>query len=293
MENQQPVKDNLKLKILNRIECDALCPKSRLLFQSRECVVWGLWLLTVVVGAVAVSVSFFVLLHHTYSLYEVTHRTFWSFFIETLPFLWLSVFLAMVIFAVYNLRHTKHGYRYPLWQILGSSLVLSLVGGVFLHLLGAGFVLDKQIGSLTRYYESEAKREQKIWQQPREGRLLGQKEITRGGDNNSHILTFTDQESVLWLTNISELDYEEVLLLESGHQVRLLGEVITISPPYFHACAVLPWLHDSVASKLELNNLRKRLISKSNRYLSSSADVNLSASLCVKKFNQLQFKSSL
>jgi hypothetical protein len=285
----QPTNDLVKTKVLERIECGSICPRSRFFFKSRECVLWSLWLLTVLLGAIAVAVSFFVLLHHTYSLYEVTHGSFWSFFIETLPLLWLFLFIVMVIFAVYNLRHTKNGYRYPLWQIFGSSLVLSLAGGALLHLAGAGFILDKHIGLMTDYYESQEKREQKIWQQPEQGRLLGR--LQAGGSEAGPLTrTFIDHESVIWSTNITELDNEEILLLDSGVMVRLLGEVTNLTPPQFHVCAVLPWLHETGATRLELKNLRERIISKSHRYSNREQGEFLTDSPCSQKFNQLQLK---
>jgi len=289
MDIQPPTNDDLKTKILNRIESGAICPKSRLSFQGWECVLWCLWLFTIVIGALAVAISFFVMLQHTYSIYEVTYSSSLVFFIETLPFLWFSVFLVMVIFAVYNLSHTKNGYRYPLWQIFGSSMILSLAGGSLLHLAGTGFILDKQMGLFTEYYESQEKRAQKIWQQPEQGRLLGRLHAT-GTEDGRLTATFVDHDSVVWFTNISELDSEEILLLGSGLKVRLFGEVINTDSSNFHACAALPWLHETVATRSDLNNIRQLIISKSNHYLSLPDGKTIIDSPCTRKFSQLRFE---
>ena len=289
MDNLPPTNPDLKTKILEKIESKAICPRPRLLFKGQEFLLWSLWFFTVIIGALAVAVSFFVIFQHTYALYEVTHSSFWEFFVETLPFLWFLVFAVMVIFAIYNLRHTKNGYRYPLWQIFGSSLVLSLAGGGLLHLAGTGFILDKQMGKLTNYYESQEKREQKIWQQPEQGRLLGQLHATEIKDGNLAV-TFADFDSVIWLTNINELDNEEVLLLQSGLKVRLLGEVINVAPPEFYVCAVLPWLHETEATKLEMMNSRQRLASKSRRYSETFADKSVDSGPCARKMHQFRIE---
>lgn len=289
MDNQPPTNNDLKTKILQRIECGDICLKSRLSFKSREWILWSLWLFTVVVGALAVAVSFFVLLQQTYSLYEVTHSSFERFFIETLPLFWISVFFLMVIFAVYNLNHTKNGYRYPLWQIFGSSLVLSLVGGVLLHLAGTGFILDKQIGLLTAYYESQEKREQKLWQQPGQGRLHGHY-ISSNQSESKFLVNFQDYESVIWQLNIDELDGEEVSLLHSGSRVKLWGEVTNIEPPHFYTCAVLPVLHEETTTRAALVKLRQKIINKGQRYTSIHGEIALTESPCAQKFSQLQLK---
>jgi hypothetical protein len=91
--------------------------------------VWFLWFFSVLFGALAVAVTLYVLMNHQYALYEATHNNLFTFIIEVLPFLWLFIFGLMTLVAIYNLRHTSRGYRYPVSVILASSLLLSLAGG--------------------------------------------------------------------------------------------------------------------------------------------------------------------
>ena len=69
---------------MSRIGCGEVSPRSRRFFQTRECAVWVLWLISVVVGALAVAVTFFVLNHRQYALYEATHENFFTFMVEVL-----------------------------------------------------------------------------------------------------------------------------------------------------------------------------------------------------------------
>src|SRR6056297_1803607 len=125
--------NNLKNALFEKIETDNVRPHSRMFFKGRECVIWLLWLISVLVGALAVAISVFVVTHRQYALYEATHDNFLTFMVEVLPYVWIIVFGAMALFAVYNLRHTKRGYRYPVSYILASSVVLSFAIGSALH----------------------------------------------------------------------------------------------------------------------------------------------------------------
>lgn len=269
MEPRQSNQD-LKSQILNRIESDSLCPRSRLAYNSRECAVWGLWFLTVLIGAIAVAISLFVIMQRQYSFYEATHETFLSFVFEFIPYLWFTIFSLMVLLAVYNLRHTKTGYRYPLGQIFASSIVLSLAGGALLHLAGVGFSLDKQIGLLADNYQSQEKIEMRLWQQPNEGRLVGVL-VSPTNQIPSNSVLFEDIEGVRFETSIEELQEADIDLLVGGGRVRVLGQIQSTEPPHFHACAVFPWVYEHEYSVSELspmlNNMRQRVSRQKNKFL--------------------------
>jgi lipopolysaccharide export system permease protein len=48
--------------------------------------------------------------------------SFFAFAIEVLPYLWISIFIIMILFAVFNLRHTKTGYRFSLERISNNEI---------------------------------------------------------------------------------------------------------------------------------------------------------------------------
>ena len=250
-----PGRKDLKSQILTRIEKESVCPRSRLFFGSIECGVWALWGLTVLFGALSVAVTLFVVTFRQYSLYEATHASFLAFAIDVLPYLWIAVFAAMVLFAVYNLRHTKNGYRYPLWKIVVSSLVLSLAGGAFLHLAGVGFSFDKQMGVFSKDYQSQEKQELKLWQNPAEGRLVGAF-LSAADGVPQPLFIFEDVAGVRWDTDVSELHSMDTYLLHTGKRVRVLGLLEEVNPPTFHACAVFPWAYEHEYSRKELRDMK-------------------------------------
>jgi hypothetical protein len=246
-EQRLPIKES----VLNRIKTEGVCPRPRLWFQTRECFVWLLWLISVVLGALAVAVSLFVLVYNHTALFEVTHDSWWFFMIGALPYLWLVILASMLALAVFDLRHSRRGYRYPLWQIVGSSLLASFGLGFIMHAVGTGYYVDHVLGQRLAFYESQQKFETNLWQKPSEGRLVGHlsqlvpEELSVGFGE----LRFNDIDGSIWIVmadELSELDFETLI---SGRKVNMFGFVDDTALLLFHACGVIPVTYSRTGRK--------------------------------------------
>ena len=260
----QPNKGSCRESVMSRIECEHILPRSKIFFQSREFAVWALWICSVVIGSLAMAVTTFVLTHHEYALYEATHENFSTFLIGALPYLWILTFGVMAFVAVYNLRHTKRGYRYPLWQIFLSSLILSVAGGAVLHAFGMGYVVDHELGRQMPMYESEEKMEMSLWQNPQDGRLIGR--VTKQIMPPATMVVFTDVAGVEWMLDVTDLSVEEQALLQREEHVKLIGEVSSTADQIFHSCGAFPWQLDKPMSREDFQATRKAFEMKIRGY---------------------------
>lgn len=268
-ETDRQPKRPLKNTILERIEQEKVCPRSRVFFRGRECVVWTLWFLSVMVGALAFSVSLFVVLHHQYAFYEASHNNFFTFMVEALPYLWIVTFAVMAYAAIYNLRHTKHGYRYPLWLIMGSSVVLSFAGGSALQFFGLGYTIDDLLGKHMSVYQSQNKFEQQLWQDPADGRLVGMLRYTTLSPTTTII--FEDISGGRWTMNITELGPFDLSALDSEKLVKLLGKATNEELHLFHACGAFPWLFDKSLTSTERQRDRQAFVERVTNHARRSA----------------------
>lgn len=243
-----------KDSVMHRIEGEQICPRPKSFYTRQEMTVWMLWAASIVIGALAIAVMLFTFMYHHYSLYEATHENFTTFLMDALPYLWILMFTLMAGVAVYNLRHTKHGYRYPLWQIFTSSFVLSLAGGALLHAGGFGYAVDHALGAQMPQYVSQEKFESKLWQNPKEGRLVGQ--VTKQIRPPATMAIFTDVEGLQWKLDTSELSKEEEQLVFSEKRVKMIGIVHPDNVFFFHVCGAFPWLLDKEASRADYQAVR-------------------------------------
>jgi len=259
-ENNSNNTKYLKNTLLERIEAEHVCPHSRMFFQSRECAIWAVWFVSVVVGALAVAISVFVVTHRQYGIYEATHDNWFTFMVEVLPFIWVIVFGIMAFLAVYNIKHTKTGYRYSITTILASSIVLSFAGGSALQFFGLGYSIDAVLGDQMSMYMSQEKIERQLWQHPEEGRLIGRQVETTLA--TSSVVVFEDVAGSRWRIEIQELHPTDISLLATGKDVRLLGQTMNDRAKIFHACGVFPWMIHREATMQQMSEQRESFLGR-------------------------------
>jgi hypothetical protein len=233
----------LRRSVLGRITQEGICPRGRWWFRCWEGVWWGLWVSTMMIAAMAVAVTLFVVMHRRYALYEATHDTFMGFMLDVLPYLWVVVFAAAGILSYYYLRHTKRGYRYSFVSVVGIGVAISLVGGLLLHTVGMGIVFDATMGRwFPAWYWSQGAVERHFWQAPTEGRLLA---VWRAEPEPGILVVVEDLASTTWQLQVQELFPADIALLRRGKMVRILGRSSRdTTPGHFHACGVFPWNYD-------------------------------------------------
>lgn len=257
----------LKESVLSRIECEGMKPTERWKFVCTNYGVWMLWAITVVVGAIAVAEMTYIGMHSGMEFYELTHGKLTDFILDSLPYLWLGAFVVMILLAYVNMRYTKCGYRYPLWQIIVSSLVFTLLGGAVLHAIGFGQTIDRLAGKAMSNYLSVEERQNYLWEHPRDGRITGRfVEYVPGGED----IRFKDMVDRLWVVRIHELPPPDRAILLSGEQVRLLGETHD-GEMIFYACGALPWMPSTGHSVQSLRETRKQFADIRRRFVVGSS----------------------
>lgn len=250
----------MKEDVLSRLEREGITPRPRFYWLSQEYGLWAAWIASVAVGSVALAVVSFSSLYIGYSLYEATHDNLLTFLMDTLPYLWFLAFAVMAVAAYFNLRHTKKGYKYPFILMIGSSFGFSILGGMFLHYLGAGYYLDRFLGAHLESYQSRAEFETVMWQAPIAGRLIGAVEAGQVTDTIPGAL-FTDVDHHEWQLAINELGEREVKLLRSGKKVRLIIATSSESAPEaVVVCGVFPWLLDEAPMIAKLRDDRRQFV---------------------------------
>lgn len=82
-------------------------------------------------------------------------------FIQTLPYLWIFVFVVLLFAAWFNFKKTSGSYRHQGFVLLGG-VITSLVLGVVLFATGTGGHIDKQVRDRVPLFEREHIRKQKM-----------------------------------------------------------------------------------------------------------------------------------
>ena len=230
---------NLSSKIIDKINDEHISPTPKWHFILKDDVYWLLWLLSVCVGAVSVTGMIFGIDNSGWKYYTVTHGSFFAFVLDALPFMWFLTLLIIALVSYINMRHTKNGYKYPLWGVLISSVGVSVIAGVVLYGAGLGDYFDREIGEHLPFHISAVAMQKKVWMNPEKGFLAGRVLSFTEDDNN---LLLEDLSGMNWEIDTTEMNERDFFVLSNEENVRIVGIPSTgSSTEAFYACFVFPW----------------------------------------------------
>lgn len=237
MEDKKPQLESLADKVLERIEEERITPASRSRFVAWNLLFWGLWALSVVIGALAVAASIFVIMNAGWRYYAATHENTLTFFVESIPYLWILALLLFVFVAYKNIRHTKTGYRYSLFIVLVASFFGSLALGAGLYHVGVGEVIDDDFGRRIPGHRPVLVQQERAWSSPERGLLVGEVEEI---DTEAGTFELETLDGTYWLVSSEDLLRRDYQALEEEERIRVVG-LPAEEGEVFHACFVLPW----------------------------------------------------
>lgn len=232
-------KTGLAGTVLARIEREKVVPRPRLTFLLRDSVVWGLWGLSVAVGAAAVAAALFAFANAGFSYHAATHDSLFEFLVDVLPWVWLLALAAFVALSYYNFRHTRRGYRHSLLAVLGGSVAASVLLGGVLYATGLGETFEERLGRHLPFGQPVFMRQQAFWNNPERGLLAGEVVRVDVAQGEFTLAVFNDGE---WVVRTEDLHEPDLKALASFPRVRVAG--VLVEEKVFHGCMVFPWRED-------------------------------------------------
>lgn len=240
--NPSSVRDQVK----RRIQQAGIRPLPRWLFALRNDAFWFLAVVSIAVGGASTSLWLLLIEQEEPDVYATAFRGMWEFvLLIALPLLWIILLAFLVSLAAFNARHTSHGYRWPRWQIVMSSLVGSIVLGFVLHATGWSTSLDTVLRQHVPPYRQVRELRQDFWHRPSEG-MLGGTVVERKSD----VLFLRDADGILWQVDIAGTPPIPPPMLRPGTPLRVVG--VMIEEGFFIAEDVRPWLGDWIRERLPL-----------------------------------------
>ena len=249
MTQQSPQKNTpLAEHVLQRIDQEDIQPIPVWHFMLKNILFWVAAITSVIVGAITITASIFVVANAGWKYYTATHDSFFSFFIESLPYLWVAVTCLFIALTYENIRHTRKGYQFHLLSIVALSIGMNMVGGTVLYFTGVGQIFDQYVAAYIPFQGSIIEEQQERWDNEEEGLIAGSVESISENADWFVITTFSGHE---WKVYTTELTSEDFSNIASFPEVRIVGTTTEeLDSNELVACLVFPWeIHGSFSSQ--------------------------------------------
>lgn len=244
-------KAKISKDVLAKIKKDHVKPKPKWEFLLKSGAVWTLCILTLILGALSVGITFFLLKTNDWDIREELNQSLLGFTIETLPYIWIVLFALFAFLAYYNYRHTNRGYKVSFHKltIIGVALSLSIGGGMYATGM-AETVEDEVLERFPRYEKFHNQKHERMWNNPEKGLLAGT--IVEKGEESISLEGFDGKKWNVTLTNLEEIQVNRApkkqrkkiqeKLFETGNRIKLRG--IRIDENTFEAKGARPWMRN-------------------------------------------------
>lgn len=229
-------KKHLAQSVLHTIQEQNITPRPRWHYIVKDGVFWGVFFLSILLGAGGGAVVLYAILDTDFDLITYVPTSQLTSFLRLLPALWVLLFGFFVWAAVWGAQHTKKGYRHSIVWLVGTNMLLSLLLGGGLYAAGGGEVLERVFAEHVPFYRSIQERRKEIWRRAGGGFLVGK--ILDMEEENMLILE--DIKNNVWRVDYSRARVHPELTLENGTQIRMIGEKDK-EDFLFRARAIVPW----------------------------------------------------
>ncbi|MDD5731841.1 MAG: hypothetical protein PHU42_03040 [Patescibacteria group bacterium] len=227
---------DISQNILKKIKQQDVHPIPRWKFLLKNYGIWVIFSLVVLLGGLAVSVVIFMLTDRDWTIYRYLNKSFWEYLLISIPYFWFFLISIFLVFAWYDIKKTKTGYRYSFTKIGAISILSSIILGILFFYAGLGVRIDKIFADNLPYYQNIHHYSRPgVWQNPQSGLLVGEVEDIQG-DGSFHI---RDLENTNWLINCLNCIWSGGLVGEPGMLVRLVGQ--EMGDHIFQVSEIRPW----------------------------------------------------
>lgn len=216
------MKNSLSQRVLEKIKEKKIMPKPRWEFLLKDYVIWGLGILCLLVGSLAMAVMIYMIQNNNWDLYKYVSDSLLGFVFATLPYFWIVILALFILAADYNLKHVKGGYRYRLPAVVVASIIICGFLGTLFYNFGLGRIIDNAFTTNLPVYERLSRHRRDVWHKPPKGVLAGM--II--GQSGSDEYEFRDLEDRSWRVDTREIPVQLKPMLQVGLPIILIGEKV-------------------------------------------------------------------
>ncbi len=225
---------NLADTILKKVEDEKITPIPAWYFTLVNIGFWAMWAASLLLGGASMTMIIFMLVHAGWEFQPVVTPSPARFLGLVIPYLWIASLGVMVVLSWFQIRHTRHGYKYSFTWLIIVSLLASIIFGFAGYLFGVGRLIDnagwRYAGPVYERFQP-----QPLKNMPQEYGLLAGVVVEKPADQLVIIRTFNGER---WTVSVARLSSQDLAKLEEVRRVLFHGYVLEVEKT-FEACEII------------------------------------------------------
>lgn len=222
---------------LQKIKKENIKPIPKWQFLLKDSLVWGLFVLNLVLGSIGFAISLYILGNNDVILDSSLVTNIWEWIILSIPVAWILLTVLFLFIAYYNFKHTSGGYRFTVVKIFLVNIVISIVLGVAINGFGLSQKLNTIFSENIPFYNHTMDLRSEVWMRPESGYLAG---TIIDIDSNSNMLKIEDLNGKEWNISYQNATVKGRVALELGEKIKIVGKIVTDNA--FEASEIRPWV---------------------------------------------------
>lgn len=211
---------DLSKNILEIIKKEKIIPVPKWHFLLKDYVVWGLFLISSIIGGIAFSIILLQLSDIEWEIVNKTRLSTIERFMTVAPYFWLLILILFIGIAYHNFRHTNKGYKSGTFLVLGTSVLVSLVAGSIVFATGISRHIETFGNNIPNFREIHSPH-MRLWMQENNGLTAGVIE-----ELHQNKILLRSLKNRLWNVDITEARLIDTPRLELRQKISILGEKI-------------------------------------------------------------------
>ncbi len=227
---------NLIQDTLNKIKKEHIAPEPRWKFLARKFGAWFMLGLIVFLGAISISVAYYLLSQLDWSMSEVMHQNTFAYGLSVFPYFWLILLAIFIVAAFFGARKTEMGYRFGWLKIISLTFIGIFLIGIAISVIGFDNRLNRMMMRDVPYYARHTITKETQWMQPEKGFLAG---TIRSVSNTT--LVISDLNGLVWDIQLNDKTLVRPSVeLSQGKMIKIIGTKQIAQA--FIAFEIRPWV---------------------------------------------------
>lgn len=213
--------NHIKEVIAEKIKLGELRPRPRWEFWLIEGAIWVCAALSIAAGAIATSLFIRQVVIADWGIAKELGRAPAIHYLMIFPLHWLAVAAGLTVLTAVLFYHTRRGYRFAWFLVVGAIVVSSVIGGGLLWQFEAARRIDRVMAPLLPPQIGHLDRQANLWGRPERGLLGGLITSRISGRSEFRLQAFDGQN---WVVRSEAPEAQFELFVHEGMPVKLRGE---------------------------------------------------------------------